>query len=151
MLTGCSSNPQKRKVVHPHMGPCRICRQMGRQLTWSGKQPSGCNTMKNSILMRTWPGGCFCTPDWMAGDEAALVLAQCLMTMWRWMAAILESITCLLAPTILNIGKFLYKKPSGSGWSEQQWLEAYSRALQCLGEAAVGRCWNPIGKGFAPH
>ena len=59
-------------------------------------------------------------------DEATLVLAQCLMAVWRWTAAISVSITCLPAPTILNIGQFLCEKPSSDGWNEQQWLEAYS-------------------------
>ena len=59
-------------------------------------------------------------------DEAVLALAQCLMATWRWTATISESITCLPAPTILNIGQFLCEKPSSDGWNEQQWLEAYS-------------------------
>ena len=74
-------------------------------------------------------------------DEAALALAQCLMAASRWTATISESITCLPAPTILNIGQFLCKKLSSDGWNEQQWLEAYSQALQCVGEAVVGRHW----------
>ena len=31
----------------------------------------------------------------------------------------------------------------------QQWLEAYTCTLQCIGEAAEGRHWKPEGKGFA--
>ena len=30
----------------------------------------------------------------------------------------------------------------------QQWLEAYTCVLQCVGEAAKGRHWRPDGKGF---
>ena len=32
----------------------------------------------------------------------------------------------------------------------QQWLEAYTCALQHVGAAAEGRCWRPEGEGFAP-
>ena len=51
---------------------------------------------------------------------------------------------------VLNIGQFLKKDTTGHGWSVQQWLEAYTHALQCIGEAVESRCWRPEGKGFAP-
>ena len=57
------------------------------------------------------------------------------------MTTISESITCPLAPTILDIRQFLCEKLSSNSWYEQQWLETYSRILQHVGEAAVGRCW----------
>ena len=67
------------------------------------------------------------------------------------MDAISESITCPPAPVVLNIRQFLCKKLNCGGWNEQQWLEAYSQALQHMEEVEAGRCWDPLGKGFAPH
>ena len=51
---------------------------------------------------------------------------------------------------VINIGQFLDKDTTGHGWGGQQWLEAYSHALQHVGEAAEGRHWTPMCKGFAP-
>ena len=39
----------------------------------------------------------------------------------------------------------------GGSWSKQQWLEAYAKALQCIGEAAEGRKWVPVDKNFTPR
>ena len=55
------------------------------------------------------------------------------------------------APNILNIGQFLDEDLTGHGWNEQQWLLAYARALQCMGEAANGRTWKPNGRCFPPQ
>ena len=49
---------------------------------------------------------------------------------------------------VLNIGQFLDEDTTGHGWGVQQWLEAYSHALQHVGEAAEGKHWNSHGKDF---
>ena len=82
-------------------------------------------------------------------DAATLGLAQWLMAVWRWAVMVSTPPTCPPMPTVLNIGQFLDEDTIGCGWGVQQWLEAYTCVLQCVGEAAEGRHWRPDGKGFA--
>ena len=78
-------------------------------------------------------------PLMYGSDMAALGLAQQLMAAWRWAVMVSTPLTCPPAPMVLNIGQFLDKDTTGCGWGVQQWLEAYTHALQCIGEAAEGR------------
>ena len=79
-----------------------------------------------------------------------LALAQWLMAAWRWAVTVSPPPTCLPAPTVLNIGQFLDEDTTGHEWNVQEWLEAYTRVLQHVGEAAEGRHWRPKGEGFVP-
>ena len=53
---------------------------------------------------------------------------------------------CLPAPTMLNIGQFLDEELKEG--DPIPWLLAYACTLQCMGEAAEGRMWHPIGMHF---
>ena len=81
---------------------------------------------------------------------AALGFTWQLMAVWTWAVMVSTPPACLPTPTILNIGQFLDEDTTGCGWGVQQWLEAYTHALQCVEEAAEGRQWRLDGKGFAP-
>ena len=94
-----------------------------------------------------WPLICPLTDE---SDTATLALAQLLMATWRWAITISTPPICLPAPTVMNIRQFLDKDTTGHRWSVQQWLEAYTHALQHVGEVAEGRCWRPEGEGFTP-
>ena len=82
-------------------------------------------------------------------DTATLGLTQWLMAVWRWAVTVSIPPACPPMPTVLNIGQFLEEDTTGHGWGVQQWLEAYTCALQHIGEAAESRHWRPDGKGFA--
>ena len=84
-------------------------------------------------------------------DEAMCGLTGCLLAAWKWTLAAYKVPTCPPTPTVLNIGQFLDKAQAGGSWSEQQWLEAYAKALQCISEAAEGRKWVPVDKNFTPR
>ena len=79
-----------------------------------------------------------------------LALARWLMAVWRWAVTISPPPICLPAPMVLNTGQFLDENTTKCGWNVQQWLEAYTHALQNVGEAAKGRHWRLEGEGFAP-
>ena len=85
-------------------------------------------------------------------DEATLGLTSHLLAAWKWTLAVYEVPTCPPTPIVLNIGQFLDEAQVGGGsWSEQQWLEAYAKALPRVGEAAEGRKWVPVDKNFIPR
>ena len=94
-----------------------------------------------------WPLVCPLTDG---SDTAMLALAQWLMAAWKWAITISTPHICLPAPKVMNIGLFLNEDTTGYRWSVQQWLEAYTRVLQHVGEAAEGRRWRPEGEGFTP-
>ena len=78
---------------------------------------------------------------------AALLLAKCLLTGWRWSIKVLGQNICLPAPTALNIGQFMTKEEVVEGMGQPHWFVAYSHALQQVGEAAHGWKWEwPAGK-----
>ena len=95
-----------------------------------------------------WPLVCPLTDG---SDEAMLGLAGHLLAAWKWTLATYEVPTCPPTPAVLNIGQFLDEAPTGQGWSEQQWLEAYVKALWCIRKAAKGRKWVTVDKSFAPR
>ena len=83
-------------------------------------------------------------------DAAMLALAQYVMAAWRWAVTVFTPPIYLPAPVVMSIGQFLDGDITRHEWSVQQWLEAYTHALQHIGEASEGRCWRPEGEGFAP-
>ena len=83
-----------------------------------------------------WPLVC---PLTAGCDEAVHGLAGHLLAAWKWTLAAYKVHTCPPTPTMLIVGQFLDEAQVGEAWSEQQWLEAYARALQCIREAAEGR------------
>ena len=84
-------------------------------------------------------------------DVATKDLAKRLMAAWKWVGVVSESRVCPPAPTVLNIGQFINEDLTRHGWSQQEWLLAYARVLQHMGEAADGRTWRPNGKCFTPQ
>ena len=82
-------------------------------------------------------------------DTAMLTLAQWLLAAWRWAITISTPPICPPMPTVINIGQFLDEDTTGHGWSVQQWVEAYTRVFQHIGEAMEGRHWRPEGEDFA--
>ena len=58
---------------------------------------------------------------------------------------------CPPSPTVFNIGQFLNEDVEEQGWDQQQWLLAYSHALQCMQEAADGRTWRTNWTWFTPQ
>ena len=84
-------------------------------------------------------------------DAAKCILVQRLLAMWHWTVETSKSLICSPTLMILNIGQFLDEDMEKHGWDVQHWLEAYAYTLQWVGEAAVGRCWMPMGRDFAPR
>ena len=82
-------------------------------------------------------------------DAGMLALSQQLMAAWRWAVTVSTPPICPPAPMVMNIGQFLDEDITGYRWSVQ-WLEAYTHALQHVGEAVEGRRWRPKGEGFTP-
>ena len=95
-----------------------------------------------------WPLVCPLTA-W--SDKALCGLTGHLLVAWKWTLAAYKVSTCPPTPNMLNIGQFLNEAQVGETWSEQQWLEAYARALQHIGEAAEGRKWVCVDKNFTPR
>ena len=77
---------------------------------------------------------------------AAMELAKCLVSVWRWTAKVSTMPLCPPAPTMLNIGQFLEGCPREG--DHTPWLLAYTHAMQCMGEAMEGRTWHPSGVHF---
>ena len=84
-------------------------------------------------------------------NETMCGLTGHLLAAWKWTLAAYKVLTCPLTPTVLNIGQFLDEAQVGGSWSKQQWLEAYAKALQHIGETAEGRKWVPVDKNFTPR
>ena len=82
-------------------------------------------------------------------NAATKELVKWLLAMFRWVKKVFNTPTCLPAPTVLNIGQFLNKCPKEGDCTP--WLLAYAHVLQCMGEATVGRMWQPSGVHFTPQ
>ena len=81
-------------------------------------------------------------PLTLGAEGAALSLAKCLLTVWRWSIKVLGEDVCLPGPTALNIGQFMTKEEVAEGVGEPHWFVAYSHTLQWVGEAAHGQKWE---------
>ena len=86
----------------------------------------------------------------MSGVEgAALSLAKCLLTAWRWSIKVHGEDACPPTPTILNISQFMAEEEVAEGVGEPHWFVAYSHALQWVGKAAHGWKWEwPMREAF---
>ena len=75
-------------------------------------------------------------------EGTALLLAKCLLTVWRWSIKVQREDVCPPVPTALNIRQFMTKEEVAEGMGEPHWFMAYSHALQQVGEAACGWKWE---------
>ena len=78
----------------------------------------------------------------MVAEGTALSLAKCLLTIWRWSARVQGWDVCPPALTVLNIGQFMMRDEVQGDVDNLLWLEAYSHALQRVGEAVHGQRWQ---------
>ena len=78
------------------------------------------------------------TPLMVGAKGAALSLAKCLLTIWRWSIKVQGWNVCPPAPTVLNIGQFMYWEEVLGKVDDSLWFGAYSHALQRVREAAHG-------------
>ena len=75
----------------------------------------------------------------MVGAEgAALSLAKCLLAIWWWSIRVQGWDICPPTPMVLNIGQFIMQEEVQGKVDDSLWFEAYSRALQRVGEATCG-------------
>ena len=81
-------------------------------------------------------------------DAASQVPAKRLVAVWRWTFMLSEYHVCPPAPTSLNIGQFLLQ---GSMGTVQEWLLAYARILQHVGEVAHRRSWCCNRDNYTPQ
>ena len=140
----------ERKGKHPDIGWCTIPLSAGNKVDplWqTTRWLRNCEEQCEEDEPIWWPLICPLTDG---SDVAMLALAQHLMVAWRWAVTVSPPPICPPASMALNIGQFLNKDTTRHGWSVQQWLEAYTCVLQCIGEATEGRHWRPEGEGFAP-
>ena len=79
------------------------------------------------------------TPLTVGAKGTALSLAKCLLTIWWWSIKVQGWDICLPALTVLNIGQFMMREEVLEKVDNSLWFEAYSHALQRVGEAAHGR------------
>ena len=87
------------------------------------------------------------TPLTVGTEGVALLLAKCLLTIWWWSIKVQGRDVCLPAPTVLNIGQFMMREEVLEKVDNFLWFEAYSHALQRVGEATCGQRWQwPKGK-----
>ena len=86
------------------------------------------------------------------GSHAAVKdLTRQLGAAWRWARKVSKTPVCPPSLTVLNIGQFIDEDTEEKGWDQPQWLLAYARALQCIGEAADGRTWRSNRVQFTPQ
>ena len=79
----------------------------------------------------------------MVGAEGmALSLAKCLLTIWQWSIKVQGWDVCLPTPMVLNIGQFMMWEEVLEKVDDSLWFEAYSHALQRVGEAVCGQRWQ---------
>ena len=71
-------------------------------------------------------------------EGTALLLAKCLLAVWRWSIKVLGWDVCPPTLTALNIGQFMTREEVLEGVDEPLWFAAYSRTLQQVGEAVHG-------------
>ena len=89
----------------------------------------------------------FVIPLMVGTEGAALPLAKCLLTVWRWSVKVLGWDVCPPTPTALNIGQFMTREEVLEGIDKPLWFAAYSHALQWVGEAAHRWKWEwPVEK-----
>ena len=81
-------------------------------------------------------------PLTLGAEGAALSLAKCLLTMWRWSMKVCGKDACPPTPTILNIRQFMTEEEVAGGMGEPHWFMAYSHTLQWVGEAACRWKWE---------
>ena len=86
-------------------------------------------------------------PLTMGTEDVAVSLAKCLLAIWQWNIKVQGQDVCPPAPTALNIGQFMTWEEVLENVDKSLWFEAYSRALQRVGEAVHGQQWQwPRGK-----
>ena len=78
----------------------------------------------------------------MGAEGTALSLAKCLLAIWWWSNRVQGWDICPPAPTALNIGQFMTRDEVQGDVDNSLWFEAYSYALQRVGEAAHGPQWQ---------
>ena len=81
------------------------------------------------------------------GAQGTQELAKWLLTIWQWTFALGVTDFCLPSLSMLNIGQFLDEAVDVKDCAA--WLLAYTRALQCVGEAVEGKRWCPNGMHFS--
>ena len=86
--------------------------------------------------------------DW--SDMAVYTLVMRLLVTWHWTVKTSRPLIYPPALTILNTGQFLNEDVKEHGWDVQDWLEAYTCALQQVTEAAKRRCWMLQVRDFTP-
>ena len=86
-------------------------------------------------------------PLMMGAEGVALSLAKRLLAIWQWSARVQGWDIYPPAPTVLNIGQFMMRDEVQGDMDNLLWFEAYSWALQRVGEAVCSRPWQwPKGK-----
>ena len=89
----------------------------------------------------------YVAPLTMGAEGVALSLAKRLLTIWWWSARVQGWDVCLPTQTVLNIGQFMTWDEVQGDVDNSLWFEAYSHALQRVGEAVHGLRWQwPKGK-----
>ena len=87
----------------------------------------------------------------MGAKGTALSLAKHRLTIWRWSVRVQGWDICPPAPTVLNIGQFMMWDEVQGDMDNLLWFEAYSHALQRVGEAVHGQRWQWLkGKDLPP-
>ena len=69
------------------------------------------------------------------GKESSRHLTRRLLSVWHWASA-LDPPVCLPAPSVLDIGHWLWEDHDVD--DRQWWIKAYAYSLQCMAEASVG-------------
>ena len=84
----------------------------------------------------------YITPLMTGSEGTVLSLAKHLLTVWWWSARVQGWDICPPTPTVLNIGQFMTWDKVQGDVDNSLWLEAYSHALQRVGEAVHGWWWQ---------
>ena len=77
-------------------------------------------------------------PLTMGTEDTAVSLAKHLLAIWQWSIKVQGWDVCPPAPMALNIGQFMTREEVLENVDNSLWFEAYSHALQRVGEAARG-------------
>ena len=87
------------------------------------------------------------TPLMVGAKGVALSLAKHLLAIWQWSIKVQGQDVCPPTLTVLNIGKFMTWEEVLGKVDDSLWFEAYSHALQRVGEAEHGGRWQwPKGR-----
>ena len=78
----------------------------------------------------------------LGAEGVALSLAKHLLAIWQWSVRVQEWNICPPTPTVLNIGQFMIWDEVQGDVDNSLWFEAYSHALQRVGEAVHGWQWQ---------